>query len=251
MTKKAWLIFIVLCVAVVGGLIWLSRGAQVNVDDIDHAKAQDASDKNGQIGDHIIGPKDAKVTIIEYGDYQCPGCGQAAPVLKAVQERHPEHVAFIFRNFPLVSAHPNARAASAAAEAAGLQSKYGPMHDKLFANQAAWSTQNSTERTETFKNYAREIGLDVDKFVADLTADNVAKKIDFDVALARKVNVTGTPTIYVNGKLADQNVKDGKLVAPRTPESGAAWNSVDDFDKLIVIPALRDAGVKVDEPKND
>ncbi len=96
-----------------------------------------ATNDNGNIADHEFGGADAKVTIIEYGDYQCPACGTAAPVMREVSHQYKDKgVSMIFRNFPLTTIHPNALAAASAAEAAGLQNKFWEMHDKLYATQS-------------------------------------------------------------------------------------------------------------------
>ncbi|MFZ1600261.1 MAG: thioredoxin domain-containing protein, partial [Candidatus Saccharimonas aalborgensis] len=139
MTTKSWIIFSVLCVAILGGLVWVSRGDRIDVTDIDPSTVQPALSKNGQIADHTYGNMNSKVVLIEYGDYQCPGCGSAAPVIKKVVDKYKDKIGFVFRNFPLYEKHPNAFAASATAEAAGLQGKYWEMHEKLYANQDAWS----------------------------------------------------------------------------------------------------------------
>src|SRR5699024_4048070 len=94
-----------------------------------------ASDKNGHIADHVRGNPDAKVVLVEYGDYQCPGCAGIAPALNTIADRYSEDLAFVFRNFPLSSIHPNAKVAAATAEAAGLQGKFWEMHDKLYQEQ--------------------------------------------------------------------------------------------------------------------
>lgn len=249
MTTKTWLIFAAVCVAIIGGMVWMSQGNSINIDDVDAHTIQTGNDKNGNIGDHILGPDNAKVVIVEYGDYQCPGCKQVAPMLKAVQAKYSDNVALIFRNFPLVTAHPNARAAAASAEAAALQNeeKYWDMFTTIYQNQEAWSGQNGQTRTDTFASYATQLGLDRDRFINDLTSPDIAKKIDFDTALGRKVGVTGTPTIYVNGEEANQYVKDGKVVDRNEDGAANVWTSQNDFEKIVLIPALEKAGVKLED----
>src|SRR5919107_2047943 len=111
--------------------------------------------------DHARGPKDAPVTLLKYGDYECPYCGQLHPVLKELQERAGERVRFVFRPFPLDSAHPRARRAALAAEAAATQGRFWEMHDLLFENQDELGEENLTR-------YAAELGLDLQRFGADL-----------------------------------------------------------------------------------
>lgn len=224
----------------------MSGGSRVDVSDVDRNTILSASDDNGNIADHTKGDEDNKVLIIEYGDFQCPGCGDAHPVLDEVVDKYQDHVTFVFRNFPLPG-HPNARAAAATAEAAGLQGKYWEMHDRLFETQAAWSSLSGATRTDMFTQYANDLGLDREKFLEDLESDAVMKKINFDRALGSKAGVTGTPSIFVNGEEADGYYKDGELIAQRTEGANPVWSNAEAFETLIVLPALKEAGVEVEQ----
>lgn len=206
MDKKAWIIFSVIVVVVLGGLVYLSGKDKVDVSSVQETKPIAASEQNGNIGDHIFGLKTSKVVLVEYGDFQCPGCGGAHPQIKKISEDYKDKIAFIFRNFPLTSSHPNALAASAAAEAAGLQGKYWEMHNVLFENQNSWSGATAEERDALFAQYAADVDVDKDKFTSDLSNPNVSKKISFDQALGKKAKVSGTPTFYLNGTLVDGTV---------------------------------------------
>lgn len=174
----------------------------MDVSGVDTNKIQPASSNSGEIADHVFGNKDSKVVLVEYGDFQCPGCGAAHPTIKSLSEKYESQMAFVYRNFPLTNIHPNARAAAAAAEAAGKNDKYWEMHNTIFENQDAWSSASTGERGAIFAGYAEQVGLkkeEYDKTMADQSA-MINKKINFDIALGRKVNVTGTPTFYLNGK---------------------------------------------------
>ena len=207
MTRSRWIIFALICVVTIGGLILLSKKDTVNVDNIDASKA--VSETATSIGDHVYGDKSSKVVLIEYGDFQCPGCGGAFPQLKALKETYKDKIAFIFRNFPLTAIHPNALAAATAAEAAGLQGKFWQMHDKLYENQDAWSNVDASKRTDTFAGYAESIGLDVEKFRSDLSDAKITAKISRDRALGNKLGVNSTPTLYLGSeKLTDEEVSD-------------------------------------------
>lgn len=201
MSGKAWIIFGAVCVLLFGGLVVWSGRDRVDVSGVDTNKIQPASASSGDIADHTFGNDKAKVVLIEYGDFQCPGCGSAHPVVKNLSEKYEDQLAFVFRNFPLTNIHPNARAASAAAEAAGIQGKYWEMHNVLFERQDEWSDASSSERVETFASYAEQIGLDKAEFSKLLNerSSDINKKINFDIALGRKLGVTGTPTFYLNG----------------------------------------------------
>jgi len=219
MNKVGWIIFGVVVVGLLGGLVAYSRlsNPSANVSSIDANSIAAASDQNGQIADHVIGNTDSKVILIEYGDFQCPSCGGAHPQIKEVTEEYKDEVLFIFRNFPLTTIHPNARAAAATVEAAGLQGKYWEMHDVVFENQGEWESLNGTERTDKFASYAVELGLNKDTFLKDIASTNVNQKISFDQAIGKKINVDSTPSFYLNGKALD-NAVSSSIVQGSTTE---------------------------------
>ncbi|RYX79286.1 hypothetical protein EON76_01020 [bacterium] len=214
MNTKSWVIFGAVCVLLFGGLIYFSKQNKVSVDlnGVDINKVITASDQNGNIADHTLGNPDGKVVLIEYGDIQCPSCGGAHPGIKKIAEDYGDKIGFIFRNFPLTSAHPNALAAATAAEAAGLQGKYWEMHNTLFEDQNTWSGLSADQRTAKFVEYAKLSGVtDETKFKADLTNSAIASKIGFDQAVARQKSVSATPTFFLNGEQVDSEIS-GKLV---------------------------------------
>ncbi len=204
MTKGKWLAFIAVCLLIFGVLIINSKSSQVKVDKTDPAKVITGKDP---LPDHVFGSDSKKVVLIEYGDFQCPGCGSLYPQLKEIKEHYKNELTFVFRNFPLTSFHPNALAAASAAEAAGLQDKFWEMHNLLFENQAEWSNLDSSERTEYFVAYAKQLSLDTKKFENDLTDKRVSKKIKRDQALGKKIGATATPTLVLNGKTIDQKTQ--------------------------------------------
>src|SRR5215211_133126 len=142
--------------------------------------------------DHLRGPKDAPVTLVKYGDYECPYCGEAHPLLKELQERVGERVRFVFRHFPLDSAHPRARRAAQAAEAAASQGRFWEMHDLLYERQDELSEEDLTR-------YAAELGLDLQRFEEDLANDDHAWRIEEDRLGGDRAGVRGTPALFVNG----------------------------------------------------
>lgn len=245
MTKKAWIIVAALCIAIFGGLIWLSRSNQIDVSTIDINAVQQASALNGNIADHTTGNINSKVIIIEYGDYQCPGCASAYPVITSVMEKYGDKIGLIFRNYPLYNAHPNAFAASSTAEAAGLQGKFWEMYGYLYSNQNSWNTLEGQARTTYFSNAAKSLGINEQTFLSDMTSARVKKKIDFDTALGKKAVITGTPSFFLDGKsVGDQYFADGKLVDENTTGAQAVWTDADAFGTLIIEPALKAAGIK-------
>lgn len=249
MTTKTWIIFAAVVVALFGGLIYLSTRNAIDVSNVNATTVLGASEDSGNITDHTLGNAKSKVVLIEYGDYQCPGCASAYEPLKTVSEKYKDDMAFVFRNFPLVSAHPNARAAAAAAEAAGLMGKYWEMHNLLYPNQDAWVNSTTAERNSVFEGFAGQIGLDVKQFATTLRekSEVINQKISFDQALGNKVGVTGTPSLYLNGKVVDQYILDGKLVPANTKGAAAVWSDAEMLDKFILQPAFKEAGIDVSD----
>ena len=142
--------------------------------------------------DHIRGPKKAPVTLVEYGDFECPFCGQAHPVVEAVQRRMGKQMRFVFRHFPLVNAHPHAEAAAEAAEAAGAQHHFWEMHDLLFEHQDALEDGDLLA-------YAQTVPLDIERFVAEMGAGIHAPRVREDFLSGVRSGVNGTPSFFING----------------------------------------------------
>lgn len=247
MTKKAWIIFAAMCVGLIGGLIFLQQRNQIDVSSVDTTKVQPASSESGNISEHVYGNANSKVLLVEYADFQCPGCNSSYPVTKKVIEKYKDKIGFIFRNYPLTSAHPNALAAAAAAESAGLQGKYWEMHNSLFENRASWVELSGSTRTDAFVKLASDIkDLNVDKFKTDLENPVIRKKIDYDMALGKKDSVSGTPAMLINGKdVGNQKVLNGKLVSGTNTDTNASyvWANADNFEKFVIQPAMKSAGI--------
>tara|TARA_B100001245_G_scaffold112184_1_gene82197 strand:- start:18099 stop:18767 length:669 start_codon:yes stop_codon:yes gene_type:complete len=206
-SRNTWIIFIVICIAILGGLIFLSRQDRADVGEVNTNAIVAASEANGNIGDHVYGSTEGNVLLIEYGDFQCPACKSAFPILQEIKEEYKDKLTFIFRNNPITQIHPNARAAAAAAEAAGLQGKYWEMHDALYEQQDDWSNASVDERLSFFVAMAKEVGIDdIDQFKRDIESDAVSSKINFDLSLGRKDNVSGTPTIFLNQEQLESDV---------------------------------------------
>ena len=206
MSKKRWIIFAVITAAILGFLVLSSNSSRVDVSKIDINTIQASSDQNGDISDHIFGKTGSKVTLIEYGDYQCPGCGAVNPSIVAITEQYKDQLQFVFRNFPLSSVHANAKAAAAAAEAAGLQEKYWEMHNKIYAGQSDWENLTGDARTNAFTKYATDLSLDTTKFSTDIASSAISSKIDFDYALGLKAGVDSTPSFFLDGTKLDSAV---------------------------------------------
>ena len=146
--------------------------------------------------DHTQGPAGAPATLVEYGDYQCPYCGAAYPVVKRLQKTLGKKLRFVFRNFPLTQSHPYALIAAEAAEAAALQGKFWEMHDLIYEHQTHL-------KPDIIPVWAKRIGLDLEKFGNDIKYDVVADRIKEDRQSGIRSGVNGTPTFYINGTRYD------------------------------------------------
>ena len=197
MTKEAKILIAIAVVVVIGGVLLAifanpqpaEPGAPVDQQSL----IRDSS--------HMTKKSTAKVNIVEFGDYQCPGCGVAHPILKQVVEQYKdnENVNFVFRNYPLESIHPNARIASEAAEAAGAQGKFWEMHDLLYERQNDWNVQPNP--LTLFADYANSLGINVDQFKTSINQSSAKDIIQADIDDGTKLGVTGTPTFFVNEEM--------------------------------------------------
>jgi protein-disulfide isomerase len=145
---------------------------------------------------HTRGSANASVTLEEFADFQCPACGKLYPMLKSIEREYGDRVRVIFREFPL-NQHQHAIAAGRVAEAAGLQGKFWEMHDLLYENRDAWS--KAVDVQPIFGDYARQLGLDLEKFDRDQTGKIVETRISEDHLRGRSLRIRATPTLYLNG----------------------------------------------------
>jgi protein-disulfide isomerase len=151
--------------------------------------------------DHKQGNENATIEIVEYGDYQCPHCKAAFPVIKKIEATFGDQILFVFRNFPLQEAHRFAMVAAQAAEAAARQDKFWEMHDAIYENQ--------DQLSDAFLFYlAEQIGLDVDRFQQDLENETIVQKVEDDFESGVRSGVNGTPSFFVNGQKFDGGAED-------------------------------------------
>lgn len=153
----------------------------------------------------IRGPADAPVTIVEFSDYQCPFCARNEPLIAEVLKQYPTQVKFVYKHFPLPM-HQNAMGAAKAAVAAQKQGKFWEMHDKIFANMASL-------QPDKLRQFAQELGLDLARFDADMNSPETQSTVQEDLKLGQSVDVRGTPTVFVNGKLLAARSADGYKAA--------------------------------------
>lgn len=150
--------------------------------------------------DHVKGEGAAPATLVEYSDFQCPACQSFWPIIRDLSNEFGNSLRVVYRHF-LLPQHGRAPLAAAAAEAAGRQEKFWEMHDLIFENQKTWSADNSKPTEDFFADYAEALGLDMEKFKADLNSETVRLKIQRDRAGGLKLGINSTPTFFLNGKM--------------------------------------------------
>lgn len=164
--------------------------------------------------DHVRGAQDGKLTLVEFGDFQCPACASYEPLIRQVTADNKTILKVVFKHFPLTQIHQNALLGAKAAEAAGLQGKFWEMHDMLYDKQSDWSTGLNAH--DFIMTYATTLGLDTKKFANDLNSKAIEEKISAELKEGARLGVQGTPTFFLNGK---------KLDSPQSLEA---------FNKLIL-----------------
>jgi protein-disulfide isomerase len=157
-------------------------------------------------GDHAQGSGGARVTLVEYADFECPSCGEAYPLVKAVQRAFGDNLRLVFRHFPLRASHPHALAAARAAEAAAEQGRFWQMHDRLFERQHALEDDD-------LRRHARKLGLDLERFARALAAPGTEHRVLADLAGGTRSGVRGTPTFFINGTRYDDPLLRDPLMA--------------------------------------
>jgi Na+:H+ antiporter, NhaA family len=192
--RRSPLPFVIICVvlvaAVAAGAWYLTKSRQ--------PAGGIAVGKPGATPAHAAGKDDAPVVLEEFGDFQCPPCGQMFSDVEKIRQDYGDRLRFVFREYPLVRAHPHALLAAHAAEAAGLQGKFWEMHRALFENQRAWSA--AQDPSALFESYARAAGLDVDRYLRDLGGNETDARVVADRERGESVGVESTPTFFVNGR---------------------------------------------------
>ncbi len=163
--------------------------------------------------DRVSGSRTAAAVLIEYSDFQCPACQAYEPIIQQLKDKYGDRLALVYRYFPLTQLHKHAQLSSQAAEAADKQGSFWAMHDLLFDRQTSWAA--SLDAKPVFIGYAKELGLNVDQFTADLNSQVVKDRIAVDVRSGNAARVPGTPTFFFNGS---------QVLNPR---------GIDDFTKLI------------------
>jgi protein-disulfide isomerase len=164
--------------------------------------------------EHKQGAGNKSVTLVEYGDFQCPSCASYYAIIKEVKDKYKDDITFQFKHFPLTQIHNNAMAAHRAAEASGKQNKFWEMHDLLYERQTIWGTNQNV--VQIMEDYATELGLNVEQFKSDYQSSSVNDIINSDISSGNSFQITGTPSFLLNGEKIDN------------PEQ-----SIDAFSKII------------------
>jgi protein-disulfide isomerase len=209
--------FLAIVIAVIiglGAIFWFT-----------HNKANTSGSNSGnssQATNHVSGTGSKGVTMLEYGDFQCPVCGSYYSTVKTVAEKYKNDIYFQFRNLPLQTLHANAFAAARTAEAADKQGKYWQMHDMLYEQQSTWAETNNAKTY--FESYAQQLGMDVKKFDEDFASSEVNNSINADIAAFKQTNEQmATPSFFIDGKFIDlSKLRDAN-----------GYPSVDQFSKVI------------------
>jgi len=199
-----FVIVIVVALATFGGATMLYRAKRPQVKNI--PESQNVPGR-GDTSAHVRGNRNAAVTLEEFGDFQCPPCGQFAGFAEELLREYDSRLRVVFRNFPL-PAHEHAREAALAAEAAGFQGKFWEMHDTLYREQSAWSKAPNTR--ELFESYAGTLGLNIDRFKKDMDSDKARARVDSDHALGDFLGVKVTPTLFINNRPVEAQEKNAE-----------------------------------------
>ncbi len=193
----------------IAGIYWISQSGE-KTDNGNNTAANSGANSTqepannyanapaGALPEHFKGSESALVVVEEFADYQCPACGTTHPIFNEINSIYGSKIKFVFRNYPLIQAHPKAYDAAVAAEAAGFQDKFWEMQNMLFSNQGKWSTE--ADHRKTFEEYAKTLGLDVDKFKTDSLGLNAKNRVDTDMRRGNALDLRSTPSLYINGK---------------------------------------------------
>lgn len=151
-----------------------------------------------QADDHYVGPVNAKVTVVEYADFQCPSCKAFEPIVTSVEAKYADRVKFVYRYFPLTQIHQNAMLSAIAAEAAGKQNKFWELKKVMFEKQEEWA--NSLDAEAKILGYAATLGIDVNKMKTDMATAEIKTRVERDMKEAVSIGLQGTPSFIINGQ---------------------------------------------------
>ena len=195
--ERRFVLILVALALTFGGFIYFNKKSN---------DSENGGNTTTQPSNHIYGEGKKGVTLVEYGDFQCPACGGYYPIIQQVKEKHKDDIYFQFRNFPLDSIHPNARAAHRAAESASNQGKFWEMHDLLYENQQTWTSLSDVQ--SVFEGYAQQLSLNMEQYKADVLKSATNNIINADISEGQKIKVSSTPTFLINGVRIEEAPRD-------------------------------------------
>lgn len=201
--------FLIILIVIIGAFSGIFFAAKHNSN-----SANGGANSSAQPTNHVEGENKAGVTLLEYGDFQCPACKAYFPIVEQVVAKHKEDIHYQFRHFPLVQIHQHAFEGARAAESAGKQGKFFEMYRVLYENQSAWSTLS--DPVPTFVGYATQLGLNSQQFQSDYSSSAINDIVNADYQEAIKIGAKSTPTFVLNGKRIENNPQ-----------------SAEEFEKLI------------------
>lgn len=196
--SKRFLLILAVCVIGLGALFWFTKD--------NSSESSDSSNKQVAASEHKFGKGGSGVTFVEYGDFQCPACGGYHQIIESVKNKYKDQITFQFRHFPLSQIHQNAMAAHRAAEAAAKQNKFWEMYSLLYENQESWSSSSSP--STIFELYASRLSLDVQQYKQDVNSSEINDIINADLTEGKKLDISSTPTFFIDGKKLDEPPKD-------------------------------------------
>lgn len=202
--SKGFMGILAIVVVVLIGIFFLTNEPDAQSADVEEPLAITEDD-------HTQGPEDAPVTLIEYGDFQCPSCEQAHPIVKDILAEHGQDIRFVYRHFHVTSPRSTTFDASRTAVAAGQQDAFWKMHDLLFNRQSEWG--QDPDAPDLFRQYAQELELNMEQFEQDFEAAD--QRVERDVSSAQQLGVSSTPTFYLNG----EEVEEGYNQLPEAVEA--------------------------------
>lgn len=197
--KSRFSFIIVVLVIVFGAILFISKK--------DSTTSNSGNDSGAQTSTHTRGDNKKGITLVEYGDFQCPACGGFYPIVEQVVDKYKDDIEFQFVNFPLNQIHPNAMLAHRTAEAAGKQDKFWEMYNLLYQNQTTWTSLTGAQVGSTFRSYAESLNLDMAKFDEDQKSAETNSVINADINKGKGLGVSGTPSFFLNGEKIE-NPKD-------------------------------------------
>lgn len=197
-SRMPLIIILAVLIIAAGGGYWMYQNGLSGNQRQPQTSSTDATSATSPSNDSAMPEQRSAIVIEEFGDYQCPPCGNLHPLITGIKKDYGNRIRFVFHHFPLTNIHANANPAAQAAVAAGYQNKFWEMHNLLYDNQKAWS--DVPDLTPVVTSFARTIGLDVDRFLSDMKSPRTASTIASDVEQAMRRGVDSTPTLFINGE---------------------------------------------------